>query len=679
MSNILIATDNIDGGGSSDSDRLATAVSLLEQAGHSVTNCGVGPNKTQEASHSTTADIMIQIAGGKCLGTLVDFYKGIGSYYNTPQAGFMYYKCWDENWKAHRAWDDNFSSEADLAPYKGKTLPEIYSSMPNMFYGYGETIEDCVSTFLANWSGQNVSSSGGVNVVEGHIYSQEGTTPQFWNSGTYTEYEEVRFTNFEMQDEYPRIRTASFESPDNIDLTEGRVAVLIAGDCNDFGGIIIKKTFDSEKRLYKYQCQGFMERIMAAPVYVVANGGHTAHHLISEYLAEVGLPSVNLGEEDDYDVFIDEFTKEMLKANEDLEDSVEMFNSRNDLKIDVESVTGVYGSSSSEDETEDTESEDDSGVQKQTTAGLIMTEEESHDDSYDIINTFKAKPAGIYDKLTGGDFIRTLIFDYGINVDFYGDVNGIPHFDVMDMEEWKTTGWHISADMGYGTDYESEFDITNVVTQVGVKNIQAINGNGELYTSEELLGVNLEKYVGRMGTIVDNPNEKQAGGTQTDQIQQKYVDAEGNEYTADQVLSTNGEPSCSSCSKANGGSQPEMKKYQKYWVNKCAGCGEEGTLSSKSEGHGKTECSGCEETYCQFCGTGLSKSNLKLIEVTLVSAVSGNTTTSTDSTGSSTSSSSSSSSSSAVSSATSSSSNYSNKNIITSVVRKAMSFSKWFK
>lgn len=628
MSNILIATDNIDGNASTDGERLAKAVSLLEQAGHTVQNCGIGPNQTQSHSQSSPADIMVQIAGGKCLGTLVDFNKGITSgYYKAPQAGFMYYKCWDPNWQAGRAHDDNFSNESDLAPYKGKTLPEIYQSMPNLFYGYGDTIEDCVSTFLANWSGQNIAGgSGGVNVVEGHLYSHEGTTPQFWNTSTYTDYEQVEFTNFTMSDEYPRVRNATFESPVNIDLTEGRVAVLITGDCNDFGGIIIKKTFNTETRLYKYNCQGFMERIMASPVYVVANGGHTAHHLISEYLAEIGLPSVNLLEEDEYDVFVDEATRQALKENEDLEDSTEMFNARNDTKIDKDKVTGVYGKTNPETEGTESESDSDSKIQQQETAGQIITEEESHDDEYEVINTFKAKPAGIYDKLTGADFIRTLIFDYGINIDFYGDVNGIPRFDVMDMETWKTSGWIISPSQGFGADYESNFDITDVVTQVGVKNIQAINGNGELYTSEELLGVNLEKYVGRMGTIVDNPNEKQAGGAQTDQIQGKWVDEEGNEYTEDQIIKTNGEPSCGSCASENGGSKPEMKKYDRAWVNKCPGCEEEGKLENKTEGHGKTVCKNeeCKQEYCQFCGHSLNNSSLKLTKVTQVTAVSGN-------------------------------------------------------
>ena len=667
MSNILIATDNIDGNASTDGARLAQAVTLFEQAGHTVTNCGIGPNKTQEAAQSTSADIMIQIGGGKCLGTLIDFNKGIGSYYKAPQAGFLYYKCWDPNWKAVRAHDDNFSNASDIAQYAGKTLPEIFSTMPNMFYGYGDTIEDCVSTFLANWSGQNIAGgTGGVNVVEGHIFSHEGETPQFWNQETYTQYIEIPFINFTMEDEYPRIRTATFETTENIDLTEGRVAVLIAGDCNDFGGIIIKKDYDSKKKIYKYQCQGFMERIMTSPVYVVANGGHTAHHMISEYLDSIGLPSVNLLEPDEYDVFIDEFTQEMLKAEKDMEDSVEMFNARNDTKIDSDKVTGYYGqtntSDSKKDDDKDDDKKSDSDVQEQETAGLIMTETESHDDDYEIVNTFKAKPVGIYDKMTGADFIRTLIFDYGINVDFYGDINGIPHFDVMDMETWKNTGWLISPDMGYSSDYQRTFDITDVVTQVGVKNIQAINGNGELYTSEELLGVNLEKYVGRMGTIVDNPNEKQGGAAQTDQIQSMYQDAEGNQYNESQVISTNGEPSCGNCKTANGGSQPEMKKYQKYWVNRCPGCGKgatsgnessdsesdsssssssdtssstssassttgisTGPLESKSEGHGKTVCKECKLEYCQFCGTCLTNSAYKLTEVTKVTAVSPST------------------------------------------------------
>lgn len=658
--------------------------SIIQQAGHEVINGEVSPDGENHGINGASDTTFFYVANGIDPDTIAEYHMESdstgwrGPNKNATNCNIVV-GWWTSGGGActmaninktpiFHAWDTYWSNNT-LRAYteKFKNAADIVSQLPNGGAVAGPDAQSLANGFLSGHGSGGAAT--GVNVVEGHIFSHEGETPQFWNSETYTPYYQIDFINFTMEDEYPRVRTATFETTENIDLTQGRVAVLIAGDCNDFGGIIIKKDYDSKKKIYKYQCQGFMERIMASPVYVVANGGHTAHHLISEYLASVGLPSVNLLEPDEYDVFIDEFTQEMLKAEADMEDSVENFNARNDTKIDTDKVTGYYGQKKegeeeSEESSESSDENSDNKVQQQETAGLIMTETESHDDDYEVINTFKAKPVGIYDKTTGADFIRTLIFDYGINVDFYGDINGIPHFDVMDMEQWKNTGWVISPEMGYSSDYERTFDITDVVTQVGVKNIQAINGNGELYTSKELLGVDLERFVGRMGTIVDNPNEKQGGAAQTDQIQSMYQDAEGNQYNESQVISTNGEPSCSHCKEANGGTQPEMKKYQKYWVNKCPGCGKgvgsessdssssssssdssgssasssssssssttsTGPLESKSEGHGKTVCKECKLEYCQFCGHCLSGNSYQLTEVTKITAVSGTTSAGT--------------------------------------------------
>ena len=178
MVKIAIATDNINGK-SSDTKTLNSVVDLLKSKGHTVTSYGVGPNKVQRSmlSKSNSCDLMIQIAGGKCLGTLVDFYQGIkNGYYHAKAGGFMYFKCWNANWKAKRAHDDHFSKQSALAPYVGKTLPEIYPMLkPYCFYGYGTTAQEITTTFLNNYngSGDNTSTSttsegrgGGNNVLE---------------------------------------------------------------------------------------------------------------------------------------------------------------------------------------------------------------------------------------------------------------------------------------------------------------------------------------------------------------------------------------------------------------------------------------------------------------------------------------------------------------------------------
>lgn len=175
MATIALAIDNIQNK-AADRKTLDKVAELLRAKGHTVTTYGVGPNTVQRKmlSKSNSCDLMIQIAGGKCLGTLVDFYTGVKrGYYHAKAGGFMYFKCWDPNWKSYRSGDDGFSSESSLRPYKGKTLPVIYGEMkPYCFYGYGTTAEEITSTFLNNYNGSGDSSSsdatggGGSNALE---------------------------------------------------------------------------------------------------------------------------------------------------------------------------------------------------------------------------------------------------------------------------------------------------------------------------------------------------------------------------------------------------------------------------------------------------------------------------------------------------------------------------------
>lgn len=637
QNDIVVCADTTNG-----ADALVNeVVSIIQSAGKNVTSGGVGPSTENYAVKGKSNTTIFWIVNGvdrwmcsefdtECgsdgywkgpwgdathCNIVVGFWSGGGGACTSANIHNGSIGVHDGGWATQSLKDNAGSDSADQIMLR--------HSPPNGWVA-GPDAQTLANSFL---SGTGTGGGGvGANVVEGHIWSQEGSTPQFWSQEGYTEPVKIRFTNYELQDEYPRVRTANFESPDNIDLTEGRVAVHITGDCNDFGGIIIKKEHDNKTGLYRYQCQGFMERIMSAPVYVVANGGKTAHRLIQEYLNDIGLPDVELGEEDDYDEIIDEELYEKMQKNKDLAESTDVFNvhdalvsaiyskikERNDAKKEEsESSDNSSNSSSGSSSNSNSTSNSSSGSSSDSGSDTSDLEALAEEDESKEKNPMKKKPVGLYDKFTGGDFIRTLIFDYGINVDFYGDVNGIPHFDIMDMEEWTTSGWYLAPNLGMEYDYNYTYDITNVVTQVGVKNISAIDGNGELYTAEELLGIPLDEFVGRMGTIVDNPSAK-GGNTGTAQGQTVYVDEEGNQYDASQVLTTNGEPSCNKCSEKNGGSKPEQKKYQKYWVNKCPGCEKEGKLKSEEN---VTTCE-CGLKFCQFCGYEKNNGSVKLIEVT---------------------------------------------------------------
>lgn len=619
---IVVDSDNIEGK-SKDKQRINNIVNALKQAGYNAVASGVGPNYHVSDMRDNKNSYIVAIVGGLCAGTIKDYGATYYQNYmknNNNGGGQAYiwtwgkYKCnLDQITRLERAWDDNFSGSG----FTGIDNPAEYmKNTAHMDYCAAGTEDEFVTAvvnMVKTGSGGSGGSSGSTaTVVEGFIESGRGESPQYWNVENYEDYVEIPFTNFERTEENPRIQTATFETTERLDVLDGRDAILITGDCNDFGGIILEHEYDSTKKIWKYTCQGFMDRIMANQINRVANGSKTAHELIKETLADMSVPDVNLLDADEYDTAVTEDTQEKMKKDADLVESSDRFG---------ENENTGSSSSSSDDENKNT---------------TTLTKTTSSTEDGDTRNPFKRKPVGLYDKLAISEFIRTLIFDYGINVDFYGDINGVPHFDIIDLETWKKTGWYLAPEMGFEHNYTYSFDLTDIVTQVAVKNVSAINGTGEIYTAEELIGVPIEDFVGRMGVVVDNPSAEGTSSSSSDTtIVEKYQDSSGNQYEATKVLNTNGYPGCNKCSKKNGGTQPTYQTYSKAWLNKCPSCEKEGTLSSSTDNDkdGKTVCSNCKKTYCQYCGFEKKSGNKQLTELFRVQETSGSNTSnsSTDS------------------------------------------------
>ena len=606
--NVVVCSDNIGGG---DRQRIDDVCAIINNAGKTAESGEINPSSPYHMNSSHTNTTIFSLVGGVCWGTAIDYKHTLTGQMKSKNNNIVWGFVTGNGGACSMSGEDGITGckhyahdwyYGDIATGEERNQPT--SEIIESYAGWvaGPDPESLANAFLSGKGGGGGSSA---KINPGVFDSGAGKEPQFWNTENFNPYEEITFTNFEITEEYPRIKTATFESKQKIELFNGRTAVLITGDCNDFGGIIIDREYDSINKIYKYQCQGFMDRIMAMPTYVVANGSKTAHELITESLARVGLPDINLLPEDEYDTAVTEETKNKIAADSKLSETTEIFNNKTEFKVDKENG-GVDANPDDPD--------DDSKVIKTVTQTKSSTEDGK------IRNPFKRKPTGIYDAETRGDFIRTLIFDYGVNVDFYGDVNGIPHFDIIDFETWTKMGWHIGVEHGFDSDYESKFDITNVLTQVGIKNISAIDYEGELYTSLELLGVNLDKYVGRYGTIEENPNASitfsEKDKDEVDQLNEVYQDSKGRKYNKTEILSTNGEPGCSKCANKNGGLQPTMKKYSKSWINKCPACKTSGKLADKSSGGiYKTTCSKCGKSYCQFCGYEISNGYYQLTEV----------------------------------------------------------------
>lgn len=587
---VYVTSDNIKGS-SKDKAMMETVCNKINSSGYTAHNMGIGPNKHCTVVKSAPDyTYVVNIYGGACATTL-------------KEMGSSYFKNWQQHKKIVVAFLApaldirtvsylNVAHDDNTGATSGLDDPYNYVIGLGVGFAYGNDNDDLAEQIVNALNGTSGGTSSSIEIVEGFIESGRGVSPQFWNKENYHDYQEIVFTKFDVTEEFPRQTSATLTTPVNIDLTTGRVACLITGECNSFSGIIIDKKYDATKKLYDYQLHGFMERIMANQINLVANGGKTTYDWIKEVLADLSVPDTGLLPIDDYDTAVSKELLEEMEEDMDLPETSEQLTSDSDTDT---SNAPQYNTDSNEN----------------TDTGL----------DYNELNPFKKKPAGIYDKQTISEWIRTLIYDYGINVEFYGDLNGVPQFEIIDFEKWKQTGWYISPDLGFDADYEYEFDITDVVTQVAVKNISATNGTGEIYTSEELIGINLADFVGRMGVVVDNPSgssTQSTGDSEDDTTGDVFQDSTGKIYDKNDVLTTNGYPSCEKCKEKNGGSMPTIKKYTKYWYNYCPGCNRRGYLKSTSTGDGTTYCSGgdCGLEFCQFCGYERKSQKLQLTELT---------------------------------------------------------------
>lgn len=404
----------------------------------------------------------------------------------------------------------------------------------------------------------------------GFKFSGESKGYRGYHPDQWTAPKEVMFSDFTITETDLRVKTATFDSPYDIDLTKGQVCLWIQRKYGDnFGGIILSKEFDKESGMYTYTCQDW-NRLLNSKVQVILGGDITTYDIIKILLVKMGLSTDGLHEIDYYD-----YTLERVPDDDDPSESLTAGDSKN-----------VYSAN--------TPAEDNNENSKSRDVGTSKDDKNKNTKR----NPFKLKPMGLYDKMTALDFIRTLILKAGATIDFYMDENGVPRFDKYEKDDWLKKRWYFVDTDVYDT--KLKFDLTDIITQVAVKRVDPLNPNATLYTSEKLVGVNLAKYFGVMGDVVDNPVPQSSG------------DAGATAGGGDTITVT-GKSSCGHCSGKTSYSVTVTRTYK----NKCPFCGKSNLQdtpkdpSRKRIPEGEITCGGgaingkhdgCDADFCVNCG-----------------------------------------------------------------------------
>jgi len=277
-------------------------------------------------------------------------------------------------------------------------------------------------------------------------------------SGLWKEAPELKYTKYNIKESDMRIKTATFTSPDYIDLTTGRYLILISSIYHEnFSGFVLDVDYDEETGLYTYQCQDW------------------SRSFISKF------QSVITGQVPIYDLLI-------------------MYITQMNLWI-------TKGSFSSK--LKNKEREVLSGLKP-----LWRYDQSLYEGNLYKGNFFKQKPKMIIRDKSFIEAIRDLVFGSLGFYDVWFNDRGILQITPLSKTDWENTGLHLTTGSALKSTYK--FSTTNAITRVVVNgqgtdaakgyNLNDIPGHGEL---------NLALFFGNVSTSISDPVQKTETKTTT--------------------------------------------------------------------------------------------------------------------------------------------------------------------
>lgn len=282
--------------------------------------------------------------------------------------------------------------------------------------------------------------------------SFRGLNPKvWWRDDLKRLNPKFHFTKYQIKETDMRIKTATFSSPNYIDLTTGLYFVLITSPYHeDFAGVILKVKENEDTKEYDYQCQDFSrlyQSKMRSYTYTYKN-----YEIIRNVLTYGEVPLKPTAKQLDKYKYVLSGLRPAHWYDQSLWGSTVKFNPMSDVTKHL--VLGV-----------------------------------SHI-----------------------DYIRALMFGSGAYVDVYFNKYGVLQIEPYHKDDWLRTGLHL-----YPHELASrtpEFDTTNVITGVRVENTDKTK-KSSIYTSEDILNLDLTAFFGLVGGYIKNPNEAKTTTTTT--------------------------------------------------------------------------------------------------------------------------------------------------------------------
>ena len=279
-----------------------------------------------------------------------------------------------------------------------------------------------------------------------HIYIAQKTdaTSVAINLKTWT-WNEIPFVKYQIRETDFRRKTANFTTSHQLDLTDGLYIIKIVSTLHEnFTGVFLSKDYTiNDDGTFKYQCQDF-SRFYQSKIGAILAGDVTWYRYLKWLLSRNTVPVKGT------------ISNSIKKSYGTLWSGLK--------PLDMYKPS-LYGNP-------------------------IST------------NMLAQKPKVIINDTSMMDQILAICHTYA-DVDVYFNSNGVLQIKPISKEEWKNTGLVLTQYDEVGS-ANIKFDTKNVITDVNVQSTDELK-KATLYTSKDLLGLNLNAFFGVITESVKNP------------------------------------------------------------------------------------------------------------------------------------------------------------------------------
>ena len=265
-----------------------------------------------------------------------------------------------------------------------------------------------------------------------------------WNLVKYEQL--IEFTKFQIKETDLRVKTATFSSPKYFDLTTGQYGILLVSPYHEnFGGVILSVEYDEDTELYNYQCQDWSRQWLNKSSYNIFSNTVDIYHLLWSLLTRNDL---HVGKK---------YTMKDIKK-------LGYSHRLSGLRPAYQYYEPYWGGSLK-------------------------------------INPMTIKPYYYSRELSNIEQMRTLIYGNTPLIDLHVDEYGVVHFDPIHVKDF--TKGLIELPFEITTNRKFKFDVTNIISSVNVDTGDLSYGG---YSSEDLLGLDLTAFVGKVASAIQREN-----------------------------------------------------------------------------------------------------------------------------------------------------------------------------